>query len=286
VVEKITISASLAWGKSYLKYKTIDTYHIDAEVLLRFILTMQKEKLYMSLNESISIEKYCLYKDAINKRSIGVPVQYITSSCEFMSLEFYINESVLIPRADTEVLVETVISHVHKFHTHSILDLCTGSGCIAISLSVNINKSISIIASDISIKALEVAKYNAKQLCKNNNVTFLQSDLFKDLDLDVKFDIIVSNPPYIADVEFYNLDRCVLYEPSLALYAADAGLYFYKSIISQAKNHLTLKGKIFLEIGYNQGGDIKSMLIQYGFKNISVIKDYSGHDRVIMASIG
>lgn len=191
-----------------------------------------------------------------------------------MGLKFFINENVLIPRQDTEILVEEVLKYSNS---KSIIDMCTGSGCIIISILKHSIKSFGI-GVDISSKAIEVAKHNAI-LNDLNQMEFIESDLFTNINQ--KFDIIVSNPPYIKTDIIKDLMPEVLHEPANALDGHKDGLYFYKEIISNAEFYLNSNGRIFFEIGYDQSEEVTKLLEEYKFKNIKVIKDYAGLDRVV-----
>jgi release factor glutamine methyltransferase len=216
----------------------------------------------------------------------GKPLQYITNVQSFMGFDFYVDENVLIPQPDTEVIVEQVINIFEKVYAKKpnvkILDLCTGSGAIAISLDKILNKydNIKVYASDISASAINVAKKNSTRL--NTNVEFIESNMF--YSINNKFDIIVSNPPYIETNIIDTLASDVQAEPHLALDGGKDGLNFYRNIADNAYNYLTKSGYICLEIGYNQGETVKEILDKTKkYKNIEVIKDYSGNYRCVMA---
>lgn len=218
----------------------------------------------------------------IKKIIEGKPIQYITNYQEFMKLQFYVNENVLIPQPDTEILVEQVINE-NKNKNINILDLCTGSGAIGISIAKYIEKS-NIIATDISSKALQIAKLNAEKNLVHKKIEFILSDMFKDIGKR-SFDIIVSNPPYIKTKIIKNLDKTVQNEPSLALDGGMDGLKFYKIIAQKAHEFLNKNGKIYLEIGYDQKDDVVNLLKNtFKYKDIICIKDLEQNDRVIIAS--
>lgn len=226
----------------------------------------------MELSEE---EKDC-YLDAIRKRLRNIPVQYITGTQIFMGLPFIVNENVLIPRQDTEVLVEEVLKYLHD--GFSILDICTGSGCIALSL-LQYSNHCEMTAVDLSLKALEVAKKNAELLGKR--VNWIHSDLFENVS--GKFDIIVSNPPYISSDVIPTLMPDVReHEPIMALDGHKDGLFFYRKIVHESKNYLLRGGMLFFEIGYDQGKSVALLLKEAGFKDIKIIQDYAGLDRVVM----
>ena len=218
------------------------------------------------------------YKEALHKRMQHIPVQYITGVQEFMGLSFCVNEHVLIPRQDTEILVEEVLKQLHD--GFSILDMCTGSGCIILSL-LQYSNDCEAVGADISAEALNVAKKNAERLGKT--VKFVQSDLFKNIS--GRFDLIVSNPPYIrSDVIDTLMDEVRLHEPLTALDGKEDGLYFYRRIISESRLHLNRGGMIFFEIGYDQGKAVYELLQDAGFRDIETVRDYAGLDRVVYGS--
>ena len=214
----------------------------------------------------------------IRRRLTGEPLAYILKERWFMGLPFYVTPAVLIPRQETEMLTELAVQFVRQEAYARVLDLCTGSGCIAVSLARYTRARIS--GSDISGEALRIAKTNAeKNLVK---VDFFQSDLF-DAVLG-KYDVIVSNPPYISAEELETLQTEVKdHEPRLALVAEDNGLAFYRRIAEEAHEYLTERGMLLLEIGEEQGNAVRDMLSQAGYKDIQVRKDYSGNDRIVIA---
>ena len=212
----------------------------------------------------------------------GKPIQYITNEQEFMKLNFYVDENVLIPQPDTEILVEKVINDF-KYKEVKILDLCTGSGVIAISLAKYINRS-KIFATDISNKAIQIAKLNAEKNLVHKKIEFILSDMFKNINED-KYDVIVSNPPYIKTEVIKTLDKQVKHEPILALDGGIDGLNFYKIIAENAYKFLNNRGKIYLEIGYDQKDQVIELLKNtLKYKDIICIKDLNLNDRVVIAS--
>ncbi|MBP7056042.1 MAG: peptide chain release factor N(5)-glutamine methyltransferase [Candidatus Omnitrophica bacterium] len=216
------------------------------------------------------------------------PVQYIIGKTEFCGLDFEVDDNVLIPRPETEMLVEIVVEMARGprsiVHSPRILDLCTGSGCIAISLFVRLTRNLTnciISASDISESALAVAKKNAQRHGISGEISFIQSDLFGNLN--GTFDIIVTNPPYIAGYEFEGLPREVLREPHRALYGGDDGLDFYRRISSEGASYISPEGYFVFEIGYGQLEDVGRILAGNGFLIKDVKKDFNGIDRVVVA---
>jgi len=265
------------------KQKLIE-YHIDdreARLLLAYVLKCKTEDLIRY--DDVEEDTYNKFEEVLNKRCSHIPYAYIVGHKEFMKLDFKVNENVLIPRGDTEILVEEVIKICEKIDRPEIriLDMCTGSGCIAISLAKYISNAL-VTAVDISEEALSVANENAK---KNNvEVNFVKSDLFRDLDKQ-KFDIIISNPPYVKRSFIDNLDDEVKdNEPIIALDGGEDGLDFYKVISNNAREYLKQDGILAFEIGYDEATNVSEILVNNGFKNIRVIKDYSNRDRDIIAS--
>lgn len=259
---------------------------IDAKVLLKFILKKDNTYIIANANKEMSRDEENELQESIKKIKDGFPLQYITHNQEFMGINFEVNQNVLIPQPDTEILVENTIGLVlgnkslenqeDSKKTMQILDLCTGSGAIAISLKKYL-PDVKIFASDISEKALEVARKNAK----NNNVEieFIKSDMFENIH--EKFDIIVSNPPYIKSEEIEKLSKEVQNEPKLALDGGKDGLKFYKIISKEIKNYLKENGTLLMEIGYDEANEVMKL-----FENSTCIKDYANNDRVIVWNRG
>ena len=269
----------LTAGKKLLKEENIDER--EARLLLAFALGIKSDDLgkYFEVDDSTG-EKY---NKIIIKRKNHVPYSYITGNKEFMKLNFKVNENVLIPRADTEILVEEAINICKEFGDRqiSVLDMCTGSGCIAVSLAKYVENA-KVIASDVSEEALQVARENA--ISNNVFVDFIKSNLFENIN--DRFDVIVSNPPYIKKAVIDTLDKEVKdNEPMLALDGGEDGLRFYRAISNEAKEYLYENGYLIFEIGYDQAKEVEEILNQEGYKNIRVIKDYSGNDRVVVANI-
>ena len=248
---------------------------------------MNKFELVINHFQEISEEKIHEFEIGLEKLKNGFPIQYIINHQEFMRLDFYVDENVLIPQPDTEILVEEVIKYCDKLSSKNsqsspikILDLCTGSGAIAISLAKYID-NCEIIATDISTKAIQIAKLNAEKNLVRNKITFIESDMFQNIPSE-KFDIIVSNPPYIETDVIKSLSIEVQKEPNIALDGGFDGMHFYKIIINNTSNYLNSNGKVFLEIGFNQKDKIFNLIKQSEIDfNPVCIKDLSGNDRVI-----
>lgn len=251
---------------------------VDSWLLAEFVFGITKAKYYANMQMTADEKSTEKYNELVNQRAGHIPLQHIIGTQEFMGLTFKVNENVLIPRQDTELLVENVVDYLEN-DERTVLDMCTGSGCIAISVD-RLSKGSKVEAVDISEKALEVATENNR--LNNANVTFIQSDLFTNVT--GKYDIIVSNPPYIRTDEIPKLmEEVKMHEPVMALDGMEDGLYFYKKICGEASDYLNDNGKIFFEIGYDQGDDVSEILRQNRFCNIEVLKDLSGNDRVVIA---
>ena len=268
----------IKYGKDQLKNNKIDDETIKAKALLKYILNVDDAYLIIHNNEIQSTEIEKKYKDLMEELIEGKPLQYITHHQEFMNLDFYVDENVLIPQPDTEVLVLQTINIIKQYESGNIkvLDLCTGSGAIAISTAKAFeNQAVQVYASDISDKALEVAKKNSK---KNDvHINFINSNMFENID--EKFDIIVSNPPYIETETIKKLSKDVQQEPHIALDGGFDGLEFYKIIASEYEKYLNDNGTLLLEIGYNQKQSVTELFIN---RNVECIKDLAQNDRVII----
>jgi release factor glutamine methyltransferase len=277
------IREALENAEKLLNDNNIEDSYIISKLLLIFVLKVDKQYLVINKDENIEEEQYIKYKELLQKIIEGVPLQYITKNQEFMKLNFYVDENVLIPQPDTEILVENVLEICNKKNNEDlkILDLCTGSGAIAISI-YNELKHVDVFASDISKKALEVAIKNNK--LNGTNVKFIESDLFENINQ--KFDIIVSNPPYIKTKTIKTLSKQVQNEPKLALDGGEDGLDLYRRIINEAYNYINDEGYLCLEIGYDQKEDVQAIFNKYNnYKEIKVIKDLSKNDRCIITKV-
>lgn len=275
----MNIKECLEWG--YDKLKNIDNYRNICINMLAEIFA--KDNVYIRVHYLDNVDERSVerFKNNIQNFLEGMPIQYINNKAYFMGLEFYVDENVLIPRCDTEILVEEIIKIIKKDSLLKILDLCTGSGAIAISLKKYLN-NIEIMASDISDKALMVARKNASKI--GVDVKFIESDLFNNIN--GKFDLIVSNPPYIKKSVIPSLDKQVRNEPILALDGGKDGLNFYRKISYDAKKFLNNNGYLCFEIGYDQRKDVEDILLQNGYINIYSKKDYGGNDRIIICKYG
>ena len=280
----MTIMEAIKKGMIELKNENIETPKLKARLLMQF--TLNKPRQYIIVNDlnELTKKEEAQYFSSIKKMREGVPLEYITHQREFMKLNFFVNENVLIPRQDTEILVEEVIKIAQKNNYINILDLCTGSGAIAVSLAKYLPNA-KITAVDISKEALKIAKKNAINNEVENRITFVSSDLFTNLE-NQKFDIIVSNPPYIREAVMNKLDREVKKEPALALNGGKDGLYFYRKIINQSYQYLKYKGYLCLEIGFDQKIDVIELIENEDkFESTYSKKDLYDNDRIIVTRL-
>lgn len=270
------LSEALIYGRNILETVNIADAQVDSWQLLEFVCGCDRSYYYLHMDEEMSEEQTAQYQMCIKKRASHIPLQHITGKAYFMGLEFEVNENVLIPRFDTEVLVEEVLKRMNG--SEKILDMCTGSGCILLSL-LHERPDCKGTGADISEKALEVARRNASRL--NLDSIFIQTDLYEHIS--EKYDIIVSNPPYIRTGVIETLeDEVRLHDPMLALDGMEDGLYFYRKIVEHSMEFLTDGGLLCFEIGYDQGQAVSEMMQARGYENVIVVKDLSGLDRVVI----
>lgn len=264
-------------GINELNKNEIEDASFKAKILLGYEMAVTNEYLAVHLEDEIGeniVEKFQMdLQELIGDK----PIQYITNSQEFYGLDFYVDENVLIPQPDTEILVEEVIRMCKKSdEKKDILDICTGSGAIAISLGKNVDANM--VASDISESALEIAKKNAE---KNSvDIKFIKSNMFENIQ--GKFDIIVSNPPYIETETIKTLPKDVKNEPILALDGGEDGLKFYEILAKTAKEYLKKDGILAVEIGYNQKKSVIELFEKYGLKDVYSKKDFGNNDRIVV----
>ena len=268
-------------GETKLRQKKIESFRLDSELLLSKILNKKREQILINLDQKISQKKFSSYKKLIQRRSKNEPVAYIMEEKEFWSKNFLVNKDTLIPRPETELMVEKIIE-IFKEKRISILDIGTGSGCILISLLSELNSSKGL-GIDISKKALIVAKKNSEKHKILSNIKFLNKSL--DGKFNEKFDLIVSNPPYIKSSEIKNLREDIKkYEPRIALDGGNDGLDLIKKVIYKTKYILKVKGMLALEIGNEQHKKVSKILIKKNFKIEQIIKDYQDNVRCIIST--
>lgn len=288
-------------GCSKLAAAGIEEAALDARLLLEHVCHTNRNDLLVHGDRPVDEEQTGEYLNYIEKREKRIPLQHITGEQDFMGLSFKVNEHVLIPRQDTEILVEEVLKELHD--GMSVLDMCTGSGCILISL-LHYSNACQGVGADVSEEALAVARENGSRLLgaesvsnllqagvefatneelnadPESRVTFRHSDLFENVT--GKFDIIVSNPPYIrSDVIPTLMPEVKDHEPMQALDGTETGLYFYERIVSEGREHLVRGGRLYFEIGHDQGAEVSALMENAGFLEVTVVKDYAGLDRVV-----
>ena len=275
----MTFREAMEFGTNLLEEAGVSEAKNNAWLLLSMICKIDRTYYYVHMQDELEPDVMSEYESVLRKRAEHVPLQYITGEQEFMGLNFKVNSSVLIPRQDTETLVEQALKIIKP--DMRILDLCTGSGCVLISILKNA-RNVTGLGTDISKQALLVAKENARL----NHVTaeFERSDLFDSIS--EKFDVIVSNPPYIpTDVILTLMPEVAQFEPYQALDGKDDGLYFYRKIIKECNEYLNPNGTILFEIGHDQGEAVSDMLRQNGFDDVRVIKDLAQNDRVVIGRL-
>lgn len=276
-----TYKDALEYGKQRLLECEIEDANLDAWLLLEYVSGISRSWYFVHEDEEISENDIEEYQILIEQRGKHIPLQQLTKEAYFYGMKFFVNENVLIPRQDTEVLVEQVLSLSKEKENLKLLDMCTGSGCILLALLANL-KQASGTGVDLSEKALEVAQRNGKEL--GIEVSWVQSDLFDKVS--GSYDIIVSNPPYIETSVIEGLmDEVKLYEPRMALDGTEDGLFFYREITMQAGKYLKNNGILAFEIGYNQGKAVSEFMKENGYKEVQVLQDLAGLDRVVTGRI-
>ena len=270
-------------GCRTLQAAGIEEATLDARLLLEAVCGTDRNDLLAHGEQPVMSQAEEKYLNWIRQRAEHIPLQQLTGEQDFMGLTFSVNEHVLIPRQDTEILVEEVLKELHD--RMRILDMCTGSGCILLSL-LHYSNDCEGLGVDLSAEALEVAGQNVLKVLtpeKAEHAHFLQSDLFEKVE--GKFEIIVSNPPYIASAEVEKLMPEVRdHEPRMALDGTEDGLYFYRRIIEEAGKHLVSSGMLFFEIGYDQGQAVSELMRTGGYREVQVVQDYAGLDRVVLGT--
>lgn len=276
--KKVSYQELLEVGRSFLKERQVSDAETDSFLLLEYVTGMSRGQFFLRNRDIVKREEAEKYDMLLKRRGEHIPLQHITGEQEFMGLNFLVNEHVLVPRQDTECLVELALPYVKG---KKVLDMCTGSGCIAVCMSV-LGESQECHAVDISEKALETAKQN---IARNHaEVTLIKSNLF--VELSGKYDVIVSNPPYISPEVIETLSVEVReHEPRLALDGGEDGLDFYRRITKEAKNYLTAGGFLFYEIGCEQAEAVKAIMQREGFLEVKCRKDYAGNDRVVYGKL-
>ncbi len=285
-----TIKELLEYTTETLRNAGIETPVVEAGVILCHVLKCNRAYLISHNDRILKAPEFDEVTRLLKGRTEKIPLQYLLGETEFMSLGFKVSPAVLIPRQDTEILVEKCIDIVRELGGQGtrVLDMCTGSGCIAVSIAYYCPEA-RVTACDVSKEALEIAKINAGQAGVQSRVEFLRGDLFEELNseegFEARFDIIASNPPYIETATVEQLQREVRdYEPYIALDGGADGLDFYRRIVEEAPKYLVTGGYLALEIGYNQGESV-SKLMEHSFESITLLKDYGGNDRVVVGRL-
>ena len=276
-------------GIQLLETAAIEEARLDAWLLLEYTADITRAWYYAHMDDGLDAKTEERYRTLCTKRAQHIPLQHITGRAYFMGYEFCVDERVLVPRQDTEVLVEEAISRMRNLEKPQILDMCTGSGCILLSLLLERQDACGI-GVDVSPEALEVAKKNAGILKVENRADFVESDLFsapyfceKGGKDSGKYDILISNPPYIATEEIETLmEEVRLHDPRKALDGMEDGLYFYRKITAEAGRYLKPGGWLLYEIGCTQGEAVSTMMKAAGFTGVQIVKDLPGLDRVVL----
>ena len=276
-------------GSGRLEQAGIEEAVLDARLLLEYVCETDRNTLLAHGDREVTQEEYKRYQELLEKRAAHVPLQHLTGHQDFMGLDFLVNDQVLIPRQDTEILVEEVLRDLHD--GMRILDMCTGSGCILLSL-LQYSNDCEGVGVDLSEGALQVAEANYDRLKREKpemKATFLKSDLFREaaeFSGEDKFDLIVSNPPYIrTDVVEGLMPEVRDHEPRMALDGLEDGLHFYREITREATKYLVNGGSLYYEIGYDQSEAVRDIMEQEGFAEIQVVQDYAGLDRVVYGTL-
>lgn len=278
--ESWTIRRVLDWTKGHFEKQQIDAPRLTAEILLGHVLNLTRVKLFMDLDRPLAKEELATYRALIQRRLGFEPTQYLVGFKEFYGRRFSVDARVLIPRSETELLVEGVLQAIPKDAPARVLDLCTGSGCIAISIAAE-RPLASVWATDLSPDALAVAKQNAEALGVDGRVTFFQGNLFEPVPTDATFDVIVSNPPYVRLDELPTLQKEVQKEPKLALDGGVDGLVVIRPLVAAAMPRLKAGGTLALEISDDQGAAVKTLLDAAGAVDTRIVKDLARLDRMV-----
>lgn len=282
-VESATIREALIEGTDFLTEKDIETARLDAEVLLAHIIGKSRMELYKDYYRELTKEELNAYDEILQRRGTFEPVAYLRGKKEFFSIEFKVNKNVMIPRPETELLVQTALDHLEDYketESVSILDVGTGSGAIALALLANLNRSSFIYASDLSFEALQIAKCNALTNPLYNRICFISCDLF--YPFKGKFDLILSNPPYVKSDEVCALERGgKLFEPRVALDGGESGLELIGLLLRDGINFLKDDGLMLIEVGAGQSNDIKTKSFSNQYREMKFLLDHSGMERLL-----
>ncbi len=278
----LTVLEAINRSTEFLEKKNIESPRTNAEHLLAHVLKCKRLDLYLAFDRPLKENETDIYRELIVRRGKTEPLQYIVGTVEFYGLEFKVNPSVLIPRPETELLIEKILESVNKEDSLKILDIGTGSGNIAVSLAKNLSNS-TLTAIDISEDAIEVAEENSELNNINGQISFYKIDFVNEQGFnESNFDLIVSNPPYVSINDYSGLSPELKdHEPKIALTDNKDGLNFYSEISKKAQTLLNKNGKLFFEVGMGQAEEVKTILIQNSFSDIEIFKDYSNIERVV-----
>jgi release factor glutamine methyltransferase len=274
-----TIRKVLTWTTQHFEKRQVDSPRLTAEVLLAYVLKADRVRLYVDLERPLSKEELASFRALIERRMGGEPTQYLTGVKEFYNRPFKVDARVLIPRPETELLVEAALHALPKDAPSQALDVCTGSGCIAISLAAE-RPQATVLATDLSADACALARENAEKLGVGDRVSILQGDLFAPVPADARFALIVSNPPYISSGEIPSLSAEVRREPHMALDGGADGLVVLRRVIEGARRLLQAGGLLAMEMAETQGSAVKELLQAAGFVDVRVEKDLERRDRL------
>lgn len=282
----ITVLEALNLSTVYLNKKGIESARLNAELMLAHILNCKRLQLYLMFDRPLDENELSVYREFLARRAKREPLQYILGEVEFYNIKLKVNPDVLIPRPETELLVEKIIQDFSNKSDFKFLDIGIGSGNISIALLINLPNSAGI-GIDVSDTALTLANFNAESNSVKDRLELIHFDILKDdIRLLGKFDAVISNPPYVSSEDFETLEpELKVYEPQIALTDFYNGLTFYRKIISIADNLLKENGKVYFEIGKGQSNEIKTLMENKQINNINIIKDYQGIDRIICGDL-
>lgn len=279
-MSKLTIFSAYNNTKKLLKQANIEDYALEARYIIRHITGYSNTQILSNYNDELTPLQQTVLKNIITRRSTNYPLQYILGIWQFYGIDFLVGEGVLIPRSDTETLVDVSLQYLKDIENPTVLDLCAGSGCIGIAISKNCSAKVTAVEKEE--KAFLFLEKNVKK--NSANVSPLNYDIFEYSPKE-KFDLIVSNPPYINSDELTLMNKETFFEPKEALFAKDGGLEFYKEIIARYKKYLKIGGMVAVEIGFNQADTVKKLFLENGYTNITVQNDYSGNQRVVFGTV-
>lgn len=279
--ETWTVRRVLTWASRHFEQKGIDAPRLTAEMLLAHVLSCDRIRLYVDLDRPMERSELAAMRSLIERRLAREPTQYLTGRQHFYGRVFAVDPRVLIPRPETELLVESVLRNVPRDRPARLLDVCTGSGCIAVTLAAE-RPLARVWATDVSSAGCEVARKNAEALGVADRVTILEGDLFAPIAGEPAFDAIAANPPYVARAQIPGLQAEVRREPALALDGGEDGLAVISAIVGSARSHLAPGGWLAVEIAEDQGPRVRDLFAAAGFEDVGVEKDLARHDRLVV----